>query len=43
MERRSELVVRRSRKRGDAIVTLAITAAIILIVLVVISMLVAAR
>lgn len=43
MERRSEMVIRRSRKRGDAIVTMAITALIILVVLVVISLFVAGK
>lgn len=43
VERRPDLVIRRSRMKGDAVVTLAITAGIILMVLFVISLLVTAR
>lgn len=43
MERRSDLVIKRSRKKGDAAVALAIPAAIILIVIFAISLLVAVK
>jgi hypothetical protein len=39
----SDLVIRRSRKKGDAVVTLAITAGIILLVIYLISLLVTTR
>lgn len=43
MERRTDTEIRRSRKKGDAILALLITAMIILIVLFVISLIVAVK
>jgi hypothetical protein len=43
LERRTETVINRSRKKGNAVVTLAITAAIIILALFVISLLVVVR
>ena len=40
MERRTETVIKRSGKKGDAVVALVITAAIIFLALIVISLLV---
>jgi hypothetical protein len=43
LERRTETVINRSRKKGDALVALMITAAIIILVLFMISLLVVVK